>query len=98
MTGIGYRIRSTHGIVLDSWGGATGQGALGTKPDDSPDSVNRLWQLVPTSRDSFYRIKSTYGTVLDDWGGATGQGSLGLKSDDSPDSENRIWQIVSTSK
>lgn len=43
ITGIGYRIRSSHGTVLDDWSGATGYGSASFQPDDTPDSINRTF-------------------------------------------------------
>ena len=98
VTGLYYRIKSTKGTVLDDWGGKTGENSAALQPDNHPDHVNRIWQLIPTNEPGWYRIKGTHGTVLDDWGGKTGENSAALQPDTHPNSANRIWQLIKTDK
>ena len=91
--GVRYRIKNvSHGTVLDDWGGKTGENLAALMPDDSPDSLNRTWTLIPNTHG--FRIKSGNNVVLDDWGGKTGEDSAALMPDDSPDFLNRTWTLI----
>jgi hypothetical protein len=46
VTGIAYKIKSTHNTVLDDWAGKTGENSAALQPDNAPYSENRIWQIV----------------------------------------------------
>ena len=76
VTGIAYKIRSIHGLLLDDWGGLTGPSVAALVENKS--HPHRLWCLVPTRWEPYCNIMSIHGTVLDDMAGAGGFGALGL--------------------
>jgi len=96
--GVAYRIKSVKcDSVLDDWGGKTGENSAALQPDDTPDSLNRTWVLVPNTKG--FRIRSfEKNDFLVTWNCMTGEDSAALLLGDAPDwitaAASWLWTFI----